>query len=104
MHPTTIKGTLTGSLHPPRKVRAGGAQHNATRALARLVVAFLGLAAAACCKKTPPPQTPVAVLGAQTAVPGAPPTTKQACDACAGKWARHGLADAESCICKTRDG
>lgn len=69
------------------------------------LILLLGLAVAACCKKTPPPATPAAVTSAQTAAPaGAPPTTKEGCDACQGKWGRHGLADVEICICKTRDG
>lgn len=43
-----------------------------------------------------------------TAAPAAPkgprPTDKAGCDACKGQWARHGIAEAESCICKTKDG
>jgi hypothetical protein len=31
------------------------------------------------------------------------PTTKEACDACQGLWAVHGIEPAESCICKTDD-
>jgi hypothetical protein len=31
------------------------------------------------------------------------PTTKEACDACQGKWSKHGLAEVDSCICKTKD-
>jgi hypothetical protein len=39
-------------------------------------------------------------------LPGDPPprpTTKEACDACQGLWAVHGIEPAESCICKTND-
>ena len=32
------------------------------------------------------------------------PTTKAGCDACNGQWGHHGIAEQESCICKTKDG
>ena len=36
--------------------------------------------------------------------PTAPrPSTKEACDACQGLWAVHGLGSEEFCICKTND-
>jgi len=31
------------------------------------------------------------------------PTTKAGCDACKGQWARHGISEEETCICKTKD-
>ena len=31
------------------------------------------------------------------------PKTKEACEACQGKWGIHGLAEVASCICRTRD-
>jgi len=31
------------------------------------------------------------------------PTTKEACDACQGLWAVHGVEEIETCICKTND-
>jgi hypothetical protein len=31
------------------------------------------------------------------------PTTKEACDACQGLWAAHGIEPEETCICKTND-
>jgi hypothetical protein len=31
------------------------------------------------------------------------PTTKEACDACRGEWALHGIGTDESCICPTHD-
>jgi len=31
------------------------------------------------------------------------PTTKEGCDACQGNWAAHGIAEEETCICKTND-
>src|SRR5688572_32181626 len=89
-----------------------------------LAVTFLVTLTAACCKNTPPATTaaaPVAmeqVVAAQTpegttggtttkgsATGGSGrPETKEACAACNGKWARHGLAEQESCICRTKDG
>jgi hypothetical protein len=44
--------------------------------------------------------------GAALRAPNDPPprpTTKDACDACQGLWAVHGIEPAESCICKTSD-
>ncbi len=44
--------------------------------------------------------------GVAQQLPGDPPprpTTKEACDACQGLWAVHGIEPAESCICKTND-
>jgi hypothetical protein len=65
-----------------------------------------------CCKNTKPAALPNAetestaqAVQTATATPaGSAPTTKQACDACSGKWGKHGIADQESCICKTKDG
>ena len=31
------------------------------------------------------------------------PQTRQACDACRGDWDRHGIAEVEGCICRTKD-
>jgi hypothetical protein len=65
--------------------------------------------AAACCKNTPPPAQPTAATG-ETAAQSvnsageAPrPTTRESCDACKGTWGRHGLAEADSCVCRTKD-
>jgi hypothetical protein len=86
--------------------------------IAPRVLSFLGLLVvtaaltAACCKNTAPPTTAGAptssavkelTVGSPTAG-AARPTTKESCDACQGVWQRHGLADAPSCICKTKDG
>ena len=49
---------------------------------------------------TPPPPPPPTA----PAPPPPRPTTKAGCDACKGQWARHGIAEGESCICKTKDG
>jgi hypothetical protein len=38
------------------------------------------------------------------AAPAAPPKTQEACAACNGVWGVHGLADAPSCNCRTKDG
>jgi len=35
--------------------------------------------------------------------PASPPATPEACQACRGLWAVHGLADKESCNCRTTD-
>jgi len=32
------------------------------------------------------------------------PQTKEACAACRGLWAVHGISEVESCICRTKDG
>jgi hypothetical protein len=50
---------------------------------------------------TSPPPTPAA---AKPADKPPRPTTKVGCDACGGRWAVHGIAETESCICKTKDG
>jgi hypothetical protein len=49
-------------------------------------------------------------LRAQMASPPPPaaltaerPTSKVACDACGGLWAAHGVAQIESCVCRTKD-
>jgi hypothetical protein len=80
------------------------------------LVAVLGLAAStACCKNRQPPAAANAAATTGTvkelsqgttaqAAPRPRPSTKEGCDACQGVWARHGLAEAESCVCKTRDG
>jgi hypothetical protein len=31
------------------------------------------------------------------------PTDKAGCDKCQGQWAKHGIAETETCICKTKD-
>ena len=48
------------------------------------------------------PATTKAVSAARES--GERPATKEACDACNGKWGRHGLAETDSCLCKTADG
>jgi hypothetical protein len=50
---------------------------------------------------TAPPSSPSATPAAAVKPPR--PTSKAGCDACKGLWARHGIADTESCICKTKD-
>jgi len=44
-----------------------------------------------------------ATSAATGAAPAAPPTSADACKACNGLWGRHGLADTESCNCRTTD-
>ena len=55
-----------------------------------------------------PPSGPSAPPNSTPATPAAAvktprPTTKTGCDACKGQWARHGISETESCICKTKD-
>jgi hypothetical protein len=50
---------------------------------------------------TTAPASPSATPAAAVKPPR--PTNKAGCDACKGLWARHGIAEAESCICKTKD-
>jgi hypothetical protein len=91
-----------------------------------LAVTFLLSLTTACCKNRQPAATSAAatpavtherVASAETSAPANPPTeapaarpetprpaTKEACAACQGKWGRHGLAEAESCLCRTKDG
>ena len=47
-----------------------------------------------------PPPAPSASVPAQKAPR---PTDKAGCDKCKGQWARHGIAEAETCICRTSD-
>ena len=87
-------------------------KQTAVRALAPLL--FAGILA--CCKNNPAPPSAGAAAAAapaasagqtlQTSTPapaGERPTTQAGCDACGGKWGKHGLAEADSCICKTKD-
>jgi hypothetical protein len=54
---------------------------------------------------TPPPVPTVASSPRPPAPVAKPrPQTKQACDACGGLWDKHGIAETEGCICKTKDG
>jgi hypothetical protein len=80
-----------------------------------VLVAALGFASAlaACCKNNAPPasassastsSSQSASTASAAATPRPRPTTKEGCDACQGVWARHGLAETEACVCKTKDG
>jgi hypothetical protein len=68
-----------------------------------------GVGSGASAPPSSPPATPATpVTPATPATPAAAvkpprPTSKAGCDACKGLWARHGIADTESCICKTKD-
>ena len=58
------------------------------------------------CRKpaaTPPPARPDSEAKAATTAPVERPRTREACAACQGSWGIHGLAEVETCICKTRD-
>jgi hypothetical protein len=56
-----------------------------------------------CRKAAPPPALPDSEAKAQLASAGDRPQTKEACDACQGRWGIHGLAEVPMCNCKTRD-
>jgi hypothetical protein len=65
------------------------------------LIAVLALAAAAAgCRSRP--EAP-AVRDAHNAPPATPPLTPDACRACRGDWGVHGLADKETCNCRTTD-
>jgi hypothetical protein len=66
-----------------------------------LAIALLATLALGCRKATPPPARPDAE--AKALAPGDRPQTAEACKACQGRWGIHGLAQIETCICKTRD-
>src|ERR671938_616745 len=68
------------------------------------------LLVASCCKNNPAQPgrgAPAAAAAGKPLEVASPapnrPTTKEGCDACQGKWGKHGLAEADSCICKTKD-
>jgi hypothetical protein len=69
-------------------------------------IALLATLAIACRKPapTPPPARPDPE--AKVVVPlttAERPRSREGCDACQGRWGVHGLAEVETCICKTRD-
>ena len=47
---------------------------------------------------------PAGRIASNTDPPPPRPQTKEECDACGGLWEVHGIAPAESCICRTSDG
>src|SRR5689334_7864158 len=54
----------------------------------------------------PGARDPSSIGRASERAPHDPPTrpsTKEACDACQGIWAAHGVEESETCICKTND-
>jgi hypothetical protein len=63
----------------------------------RLALLCLGFVVAAGCRSTQPQPTTK-----DTAVV-ARPTTAEACQACNGQWGKHGLANVEGCLCRTKD-
>jgi hypothetical protein len=69
---------------------------------------FVYLLCAGCCTHSPPPAASVApptpFRAARPAAPsGGEPTTAEACRACAGDWAQHGIASEPTCLCPTTD-
>jgi len=89
-----------------RQRRFAGRMSRSMHALCR--IALLATVVLACRKPaaTPPPALPDSearpIAAATTAAPERP-KTREACQACQGKWGIHGLAEVETCICKTRD-
>jgi hypothetical protein len=65
-------------------------------------MALLATLALACRKPAPRPALPDSEAKA-TAVVAERPKSREACAACQGRWGVHGLAEVETCICKTRD-
>lgn len=89
-------------------------------ALALAAATLLAAAAvvSGCCgTKTPPPAKQPATASATAAAgatasptaaatpaPRTPPATEEACKACNGAWAQHGISQTFSCNCRTSDG
>ena len=66
----------------------------------KLAVLALGIVLATGCRSTQPqPTTKEPAAGAVWARPATP----EACKACNGNWGRHGLANVEGCLCRTKD-
>jgi len=87
-----------------------------TRMRRRLVAPILSLflLTGCCAHGTPPlPETPSASASASASAPSASavtsppaytePTTAEACRACHGEWAVHGIIQEPSCLCPTGD-
>jgi hypothetical protein len=53
--------------------------------------------------QAPPTSTATPAAAVKPAKPPRP-ETKAGCDACNGQWAKHGISETETCICKTKDG
>src|SRR6266498_529000 len=64
-----------------------------------------GLLASSSCSFGDPATTApeVTTQADATRRPRSHPATKEACDACGGSWAIHGIDPNESCICPTKD-
>lgn len=60
----------------------------------------------ACSKRvTTGPDAKAGAPAAQvTSPPRVPPQSAEECRACRGDWAKHGIAETESCNCRTNDG
>jgi hypothetical protein len=61
----------------------------------------LALALVAGCRSTQP--QPAATQPAAQASNATKPTTPEACKSCNGIWGKHGLAQVEGCLCRTKD-
>jgi hypothetical protein len=58
---------------------------------------------AAACGSGPQPTSSATALQQLPSTKHERPGTKEACDACHGDWAIHGIGDTETCICPTSD-
>jgi len=67
---------------------------------AALLVAVACVAAVGCRSHATPPPAPT---NAPAAARAQSPRTADECQACRGDWGRHGLAQQESCNCRTSD-
>lgn len=92
-----------------------------TFSLALCLIVSMAALSAACHKDSPPPAHVEAAPGGLAALsaaaaglepagdpPAQPeanrPASKESCAACRGEWGPHGLAQVDSCICRTKDG
>jgi len=62
----------------------------------RALLALAFLLASGCRSTQPQPTTKDTAVAAR-------PATPEVCKACNGHWGRHGLANVEGCLCRTKD-
>jgi len=69
-------------------------------------LAVIFVVALGCTRKGQAPtdaKAPATARGGAAPTAFQPPNTEDACRACNGKWAVHGLAQTPSCLCRTHD-
>lgn len=76
--------------------------------LSAVSLSTISLPYLACCAHAPEPAAaatpaPPARFARSAAPSRVEPTTAEACRACAGDWAQHGIASEPSCLCPTTD-